>query len=171
MARAAVAPGLDFLMVQSACARSTTAIAPSAPAVRSGAGRFSRQVYGPGTACRSAARTVSWLTPNSHARSCNERRSDPSSSRDRCAFTELAFCRAVRAALAVLDVVGFRKDSLAPEGAKAEISRYLRETIGKMTPEELLQLEAAELAAEGRAVTTPARQELQRLHCAASWER
>jgi hypothetical protein len=63
---------------------------------------------------------------------------------------------AVRAALAVLDVVGFRKDSLAPEGTEAEYSRYLRETIGKMTPEELLQLEAAELAAEGRADAAPA---------------
>jgi hypothetical protein len=62
---------------------------------------------------------------------------------------------AVRAALAVLDVVGFCKDSLAPEVAEAEYSRFVRETIGKMTPEEILKLESAELAAEGCVLRHP----------------
>ena len=41
---------------------------------------------------------------------------------------------AVRAALAVLDVVGFHKDSLSPEATEADYDLHLRETIGKMTP-------------------------------------
>jgi hypothetical protein len=61
---------------------------------------------------------------------------------------------AVRAAIAVLDMVGFRKDSLSPEvvaetTARREQERAI-ELIRGMTPEQILQQRRESLAAEAR---------------------
>ena len=63
---------------------------------------------------------------------------------------------AVRAALAVLDLVGFRKDSLSPEVIAATAMRREEEQaialVRGMTPEQILELEIEEMAAERRAI-------------------
>jgi hypothetical protein len=63
---------------------------------------------------------------------------------------------AVRAALAVLDLVGFRKDSLNPEVIAATAARREKEQAVAlargMTPEQIIELEMEEMAAERRAM-------------------
>jgi hypothetical protein len=60
------------------------------------------------------------------------------------------------AALSVLDVVGFRKDSLSPEVIAATEARREEEQaialIRDMTPEQIMELQMEELAAEKRAM-------------------
>jgi len=59
---------------------------------------------------------------------------------------------AVRAALAVLDMVGFRKDSLSPEVTEAANARneqeQARKLVEAMTPEQVLQRRREALAAQ-----------------------
>jgi hypothetical protein len=63
---------------------------------------------------------------------------------------------AVRAALSLLNVVGFRKDGLSPEVLAATAMRREEEQaialIRGMTPEQIIEMEMEEMAAERRAM-------------------